>query len=49
MIKKIIKKLDKLKSDKSNLQIKQSELQKQIDDVDFKIREFTNMKKTMKN
>ena len=45
MIKKIIKKLDKLKSDKSNLQIKQSELQKQIDDVDFKIREFTNMKK----
>lgn len=45
MIKKIIKKLDRLKLDKSNLQIKQSELQKQIDDVDFKIREFTNMKK----
>lgn len=45
MIKKIIKKLDKLKLDKSNLQTKQSELQKQIDDVDFKIREFTNMKK----
>ena len=30
MIKKIIKKLDKLKLDKSNLQIKQNELQKQI-------------------
>lgn len=45
MIKKITKKLDKLKLDKSNLQTKQGELQKQIDDVDLKIREFTNMKK----
>lgn len=45
MIKKIIKKLDKLKLDKSNLQTKQNELQKQIDDVDLKIKEYTNMKK----
>ena len=45
MIKKIIKKLDKLKLDKSNLQAKQSELQNQIDDVDIKIKEYTNMKK----
>ena len=45
MIKKIIKKLDKLKLDKSNLQIKQNELQKQIDDIDLKIKEYTSMKK----
>lgn len=45
MIKKIIKKLDKLKLDKSNLQIKQNELLKQIDDIDLKIKEYTSMKK----
>lgn len=45
MIKKVLRKLERLKADKSKLLTAQTELQKQIDNIDMEIKEYTTLKK----
>ena len=45
MIKKVIKKLEKLNSDKIKFVVEQSKLQKQIEDIDIEIKKYISIKK----
>ena len=45
MIKKVLRKLERLNADKSKFVAEQSELQKKIDDIDIEIKNYTNLKK----
>lgn len=45
MIKRVLKQLKKLNSDKSKLIVEHSKLQKKIDDIDIEIRNYTVLKK----
>lgn len=45
MIKKVLKKLERLKEEKTKLIAFQTETQKKIDDVDIKIKDYSTLKK----
>ncbi|MCI8310156.1 hypothetical protein [uncultured Clostridium sp.] len=45
MIKKVLRKLERLKRDKAKLVTEQSDLQKKIDDIDIEIKNYTNLKR----
>ena len=45
MIKKVLKKLEKLKLEKSNLVTEQTKIQEKIDNIDIKIKEYNTIKK----
>lgn len=45
MIKKVLKKIERLNADKSKFVTEQSKLQKKIDDIDVEIKDYTTIKK----
>lgn len=45
MIKKVLKKIERLNADKSKFVTEQSKLQKKIDDIDIEIKNYTTIKK----
>ena len=45
MIKKVLKKIERLKNDRSKLVIVQTDVQKKIDNIDIEIKEYNNLKK----
>lgn len=45
MIKRVLRKLERLNADKSKFVAEQSRLQKQIDDIDIEIKNYTTIKK----
>lgn len=45
MIKKVLKKIERLKNDRSKLVIVQTDIQKKIDNIDIEIKEYNNLKK----
>ena len=45
MIKRVLRKLERLNADKSKFVAEQSKLQKQIDDIDIEIKNYTTIKK----
>lgn len=45
MIKKVLRKLERLKADKQKFIAEQSDLQKKIDDIDIEMKTYTTLKK----
>lgn len=45
MIRRVLKKIDRLNADKTKLITEQSKLQKKIDDIDNEIKNYTTLKK----
>jgi len=45
MIKRVLKKIERLNADKSKFVVEQSKLQKKIDDIDIEIKDYTTIKK----
>lgn len=45
MIKRVLRKLERLNADKYKFVAEQSKLQKQIDDIDIEIKNYTTIKK----
>ena len=45
MIKRVLRKLERLNADKSKFVTEQSKLQRQIDDIDIEIKNYTTIKK----
>lgn len=45
MIRRVLKKIDRLNADKTKLITEQSKLQKKIDDIDNEIKNYTALKK----